>query len=114
MLAETLKAVGEGGGGGLVDDALDREAGELAGGFGGGALGVVEISGDGDDGAGDVCIEDFRGALPEAGEDEGGDLLGGVLGVADGNADGGDGVAGELVGGVACVLADAAAHEALD
>ncbi len=53
FLAEPLEAVGERGGGGLIDDALDREPGELAGGLGGGALGVVEIGGHGDDGAGD-------------------------------------------------------------
>ena len=58
-----VEAVGERGRGGLVDDALDVEAGDLAGVLGGLALGVVEVGGDGDDGLGDGLAEiGFGGA----------------------------------------------------
>jgi hypothetical protein len=40
-----VEAVGEGRGGGLVDDALDLEAGDLAGVLGRLALGIVEVGG---------------------------------------------------------------------
>src|SRR2546427_4181948 len=46
-----VEAVGQRGGRGLVDQAQDFEAGEASGVFGGLALRVVEIGGDGDYGA---------------------------------------------------------------
>ena len=49
-----VEAVGQRGGRRLVDDAEHFEAGDLAGVFGGLALGVVEVGGDGDD-----CLGDF-------------------------------------------------------
>ena len=52
-----VEAVGERGRGRLVDDAQHLEAGDRAGFLGGGALGVVEVRGDGDDGLGDGVAE---------------------------------------------------------
>ena len=52
-----VEAVGQRGGGRLVDDALDVEAGDLAGVLGRLALVVVEVRGDGDDGAVDGLAE---------------------------------------------------------
>ena len=53
-----INAVGQGRGGGLVDDALDIQAGDLAGVLGGLALGVGEVGRDGDDRLGDACRPD--------------------------------------------------------
>ena len=115
-----LETVGEGGGGGLVDDAVDGEAGDLAGVLGGLALGVVEVGGDGDDGVLDLLVEVGLGGLLHLLEDEGTDLRGGELltvgvlnpGVAVGVADDleGHGLDVLLGGGVV----EAAADEALD
>ena len=74
-----VQAVGEGGGGGLVDDAHDLEAGDLTGVLGGLALGIVEIGGDGDDGLGDLLAEVGLGGLFELGEDHGRDFGRGIL-----------------------------------
>src|SRR5256885_2164578 len=52
-----LQPVGQGGGGGLVDDAHDVEAGDLAGVLGRLALGVVEVGGHRDDGVRDLLAQ---------------------------------------------------------
>ena len=74
-----VEAVGERGGGRLVDDAEHLEAGDLAGLLGGGALGVVEVRRHGDDGLGDGVAEVGLGVALQLAEDPGRDLLGGVL-----------------------------------
>ena len=51
LVLGAAQSVGEGRGRGLVDDAQHVEAGDAAGDLRGGALKLVEVSGDGDDGA---------------------------------------------------------------
>ena len=69
-----VEAVGERGGGGFVDEAEDVEAGDAAGVFGGLTLRVVEVSGDGDDGACDFGAEEALGVALELEQDVGGDF----------------------------------------
>ena len=52
-----VQTIGERGGGGLVDESQNFEAGDAAGVFGGLALRVVEICGDCDDGTRDRFAE---------------------------------------------------------
>ena len=73
-----VEAVGEGGCRRLVDDAQHLEAGDLAGLLGGGALGVVEVGGDGDDGLVDGVAEEGLGVALQLLQDAGRDLLGRV------------------------------------
>ena len=61
-----IHAVGQGRGGGLVDDALDIQARDLAGVLGGLALGVGEVGGDGDDRLGDGAGPDRPRRPPSA------------------------------------------------
>mmetsp|Transcript_19855 Transcript_19855/g.51997 ORF Transcript_19855/g.51997 Transcript_19855/m.51997 type:complete len:790 (+) Transcript_19855:96-2465(+) len=72
-----LQAVGEGGGGGLVHNAEDLQAGDLARVLGGLALGVVEVGRHRDHGLGDLGVEVLAGVGAELAQDLGGDLLGG-------------------------------------
>ena len=112
-----VQAVGQRGRGGLVDDALDVEAGDAAGVLGGLALVVVEVGRDGDDGRVDRLAQVGLGVGLELAEDHRGDLGRGELlsagvhaGVAVGSGD-------DLVGDDGLLLAHfglLAAHEALD
>ena len=77
--AALVEAVGERRGGGLVDDALDVQAGDLAGVLGGLALGVVEVGRDGDDGVGDGLAEVLLGVGLHLLQDHRADLLGRVV-----------------------------------
>ena len=69
-----VQTVGERRGGGLVDEPQNFEAGEAAGVFGGLALRVVEIRGDGDHGAIDCFAEVGFGPGFQFAQDEGGNL----------------------------------------
>jgi hypothetical protein len=69
-----VEAVGERRGRRLVDDALDVEAGDLAGVLGGLALGVVEVGRDGDDRLGHLLAQVVFGRLLQLAEDHRGDL----------------------------------------
>src|SRR6266851_7010727 len=66
-----VEAVGESRSGGLVDEAENFEAGDFAGVLGGLALGIVEIGGNGDDGAIDSFAEMGFGPVFQLTEDEG-------------------------------------------
>ena len=71
-----VKTVGETGGGGLIDDSQDLEAGDLSGVLGGLSLRVVEVGGHGDHGLGDGLAEVSLGRLLHLHQDEGADLTG--------------------------------------
>ena len=74
-----LEAVGERGRGRLVDDAQHFKAGDLAGVLGRLALGVVEVSGNGDHRLGDGLAEIGLGGFLHLLEDEGRDLRRAVI-----------------------------------
>ena len=74
-LALLVETVSDSGGGGLVDDTLNVETSDLTGVLGGLTLGVVEVSGDGDDGVLDSLSEVRFGDFLHLDKDHGGDLL---------------------------------------
>ena len=74
-----VEPVGQRGGGRLVDDPRDLEAGDLAGVLGGLALAVVEVGRDGDDGLADLVAQVALGGLLELAEDQRRDLRRRVL-----------------------------------
>ena len=83
IAALLVHAVGQGRGGGLVDDALDVEAGDAPGVLGRLALGVVEVGGHRDDRLADGAAEVVLGRLLHLLEDLGRDLRGGHLASVD-------------------------------
>ena len=85
--AFAVEAEGECGCGGLGQEALDAEAGEFGGAFGGGALGVVKVGGHGDDGGVGCLAEVVGGNFEEFAKDEGGYLLWEEGLLADGDGD---------------------------
>src|SRR5207247_4164262 len=78
-----VQAVGQRGGGRLIDDAQDVEAGDLSSVARGRVVRVVEVGGDGDDGFGDVLAQEVLGERSDLHQHEGRDLLGRVLAVAN-------------------------------
>ncbi len=78
-----VHAVGQGGGGRLVDDALDLEPGDAPRVLGGLTLGVVEIGGHGDDRLADGGAQIVLGGLFHLLEDLGRDLRRGHLAPVD-------------------------------
>ena len=116
-----LQAVGQRGGGGLVDDALDVQAGDAAGILGGLALRVVEVGRHGDDGLRDGLAQVGLGVRLELLQDHGADLRRRV-GLAVGERDDDavavlvllDLVGHQLDASAAPRVVPAAAHEALD
>ena len=112
-----VEPVGERGGGRLVDDPLDVEAGDLAGVLGRLALVVVEVGGDGDHGAVDRLAELRFGVGLQLLQDHRADLRRAVLLAAHVDADVAVRAGLDLVGDDRLLLFDLgllAAHEALD
>ena len=112
-----VEPVGQRGRGGLVDDALDVEAGDLAGVLGGLALVVVEVRRDRDDNAVDGVAQVGLGVGLELLEDHRADLRRGVLLAPGLHARVTVGAGDDLEGDDLLLLLDLgllAAHEALD
>jgi len=74
-----VKTVGNGSGGGLVNDTEDVETGNETGVLGGLTLRVVEVGGDSDDSVVNGATELSLSGLTHLGEDHGGNLLGSEL-----------------------------------
>ena len=72
--AGVVQAVGDGGGGRLVDQAQHVDAGQLGRVLGGLPLRIVEVRGHGDDGAVEVVVERVLGAIAQGGQDFGADF----------------------------------------
>ena len=97
-----VHAIGQGRGGGLVDDTLHVQTRDLAGVLGGLTLGIGEVGGDGDNGLGDGAAQIGLCVALELLQDHGADLLGRVGLAVDADPvvgahlalDGGDGAVG--------------------
>lgn len=74
-----VQPVGQGGGGGLVDDSQDVQTSDGSGVLGGLTLGVVEVGGNGDNGVLDGLAQVGRGGLLHLVDNESTDLSGGVV-----------------------------------
>ena len=112
-----VEAIGQRGGGRLVDDPGDFQAGDLAGVLGGLALGVVEIGRHGNHGLVDFVAQVGLGRLLQLPQGEGRDFRRRVLVAVDVDLDVVLGAADDLVGHHLLFgghLVVAAAHEALD
>ncbi len=98
--------------GGLVDDTLDVQTGNLTGVLGGLTLGVVEVCGHGDNSLGDLLAQISLGVGLQLLEDHCGNLLGGVALAVNGDLvvgahltlDGSNGAVGVLDGLTLCNL----------
>lgn len=88
-----IKTVGNGGGGGLVDNAEDVEAGNDTGILGSLALVVVEVGGDGDDGVSDLLSKVALSDILHLAQNHGRDLLRGEVLVGSANLDANNGLA---------------------
>jgi hypothetical protein len=71
-----IETIGNGGSSRLIDDTENVQVTDGAGVLGGLTLGVVEVSGDGNDGVSDGTTEVGLGGLSHLGQDHGGDCLG--------------------------------------
>ncbi len=78
LLGFLVQAVGQSRSGGLVDDPLHIQTGDLTGVLGGLTLGVREVGGNGDDGFGDALSQISLGICLQLREDHSADFLGGV------------------------------------
>ena len=83
LLLALLQAISQRGGSRLVNDTQDVEACNLAGLLGGLALGILEVSRDGNDGVGNVLTQVSLGVALQLHERAGRNLLRGVLLVID-------------------------------
>ena len=79
LLVLFVEAISDGSGGRLVDDTEDLETSDSASILGSLSLGIVEVSGHGDDGMLDVLTEVVLSDLLHLGEDHGGNFFGGEL-----------------------------------
>jgi hypothetical protein len=112
---QLIEAIGQRGGGGLVDDALDLQSGQFAGADGGVALRVVEVGRHRDDGTGDGFAERGLRVVLQLLQDLRGDLLRRPSTAVQGDRDGAGAFALDRIRHqhfLARDVAAAAAHEA--
>ena len=114
--ARVVQAVGNGRGGGFVDQAQNVQAGQLRGVFGGLALGIVKVSGHGDHGAVQVVVEGVFGAVTQGGQNFGAHLHRRFGALHRLDAEHALFAGGELIGQLAAVgdVVQATPHEAFD